>query len=279
MWIDPAGVITPLDVDWEASGRFMPDVTHEEDGVPGQPGARHRASRFKPHEFTLKVTLATADEPSLRVAQRALVSAMDPTRGEGTIRVTSTIGDVREIRCYYSAGLGMEEKLGNSGPDMQQAAILFRAYDPYWRPTSDTSQSFTIGVGATFFPFFPLRLTSSEIAVDTTITNTGDDANVWPTWTIRGPGGVIKLRNFTTGKNLIFTSTTLGVGEFVTVDTRPGRKTVTRQDGTSLFADLDPTSALWPLQTGANAVRLEMTGATPGASALTVNYRPGYLSP
>jgi phage-related protein len=277
-WIDPTGIVTTLDVDWDASGRFMPEIAHEEDGVPGQPGARHRASRHKTHDFTLKITIAAADEPSLRTAQRQLVYAMDPTRGEGTIRVQSPIGDMREIRCYCTSGLGMDEKPGSSGPDMQQASVTFRAYDPYWRDSLDDIRTFTIGPAPSFFPFFPLRLTSSQIAANATVTN-GGDVEAWPVWTITGPGSGIVLRNLTTGANLIFSTTALGSWESIVIDTRPGIKTVTKQDGTNLFPDLDVTSALWSLQAGPNATRLEMSGAIPGSSALQLKLRRRYLAP
>lgn len=279
-WIDPTGVVTTLDVDWDASGRYMPEIAHEEDAVPGQDGARHRASRFKPHEFTLKLTISAnpGDEAGLRAALRTLMNAMNPTRGEGIIRVTSPIGDVREIGCYCTAGLGLEEKPGSNGPDMQQAAVVFRAYDPHWRDQSDTSISYTINQTPSFFPFFPLRLTTSQIAVDATIVNAGD-LETWPVWTIFGPGGAIVLRNLTTGARLLFNTHVLQAGESIVIDTRPGNKSVTKQDGSNAFPDLDTASALWSLGPGSTAVRLEMSGATAGNSALQLNFRQRYLSP
>ncbi|OLE27970.1 MAG: hypothetical protein AUG44_08760 [Actinobacteria bacterium 13_1_20CM_3_71_11] len=277
-WIAPDGSSTTLDVDWDATGRYMPDVNHEQDEIPGQPGARHRASRHKAHEFTIKLWLSTVDEASLRTSIRQLVYAMDPTRGEGIVRVTSPIGDVREIACYYTAGLGLEEKPDSSGPTAQAAAVTFRAFDPYWRDTSDTSNTWAVSTTPTFFPIFPLRLTSSQIAVDGSVANNGDVAT-WPVWTITGPGGVIVLRNITTGENIIFSTTTLGIGESISIDTRPGIKTVTKSDGTNLWPDLDLTSSLWSLAAGNNAIRLEMSGVDATRSSLQLNYRQRYLSP
>lgn len=275
-WIDPAGAVTLLDVDWDASGRFMPDIVHEEDGTPGRPGRRHRAARHDAHSFTLKLTVATADEASLRTAIRQLVHAMDPVRGEGTIRVTSPLADVREIACYYLSGLGLDEKPDNAGPTMQQANVAFRAYDPYYRDTAFTVQTFTIGAVPTFFPIFPIRLTSSQIAVDATVTNSGD-VECWPVWTVTGPGSVIVLRNLTTGQSITFSTLALGAGESIVIDTDPG--TVTKQDGSNQFPDLTIGSDLWALQPGGNAVRLEMAGAVAGTSALQLNYRQRYLTP
>jgi phage-related protein len=284
-WVDPFGVITTLDIDWDATGRFMPTVAHEEDGIPGEPGAIHRASRHAIREFTIKHLVTAADEPSLRQAVRALVKAMNPARdddpsaGPGAIRVTAPDSVVREIPCYYSAGLEMQEQEEMSGPQMQAAAITFRSYEPYWRDVSDTvAGPFTVGVTPTFFPIFPVRLTSSQIAVDTTVDNDGD-VNCWPVWTITGTGAVITLRNLTTGLATVFTTTALGLGESITIDTRPTQKSVTKQDGTNLFWDLDISSELWPLIPGSNEIRLEMASVTSGVSALQGNYRQRYLTP
>lgn len=276
-WIPPVGSTLTLDVDWDVSGRFMSPIFHEEDLVPGQPGGRHRSAIHRPKDFTLKVTLVTDTEPELRTAQREIVKSMDPTKGEGIIRVTSTLGDVREVPCYYVDGLGMEEKSGSSGPTMQQAVITFRSYDPYWRDTSDIVQTFTVGAPPMFFPFFPLRLAASEIAFDGTVDNSGD-VETWPVWTIDGPGSGIILRNLTTGENIVLSTLVLGIGESLTIDTRPGRKTVLLQDGTNKFADLAATSVLWSLTDGPNLIRLEMSG-TDLNSSLQLNYRRKYLSP
>lgn len=280
-WIDPDGNVTTLDVDWEATGRFMPAIEFETTGVPGQPGERLRAVRHGVHEFTIRVTISAGSEPALRTAQRALVTAMNPGRGEGILRVTSPLGDVREIACRYSEGLGMEEKPGTSGVTMQQADITFKAFDPYWRDANDTSETYSIGVVPTFFPIFPIRLTSSQIAVDDTALNSGD-VETWPVWQIGGPGSAITLRNLTTGEYLTIAGISLNAGEYITVDTRPTGttpKTVRLADGTSVFSALTATSSLWSLPVGSSSVRLEMGGAIAGSSYLQISYRQKYLSP
>lgn len=280
-WIDPYGASTVLDVDWEATGRFFPEILFETQGVPGQPGERLRAVRHGVREFTIRITLTAASEAALRSSQRATVASMDPFRGAGILRVQSPIGDVRDISCFVASGLGMEEKPGNSGPTMQQMDVTFRAFDPYWQDSADISTSYTIGVTPTFFPIFPLRLTSSQIAVDATVVN-GGDVEAWPVWQVIGPGSAITLRNLTTGKLMNFATTILTAGQYLTIDTRTAvatAKTVTREDGSNAFPDLSATSALWPLPVGSSAVRLEMGGAIAGSSSLQLNYRQRYLAP
>lgn len=275
-WIDPAGTFTTLDVDWEATDRFMPPPIHLEDAIPGEAGGVHRETRHDMKTFTIRLTVTAATESALRTSLRSLVFAMDPTRGEGRIRVTSPVGDVREIACYYVSGLGLEEKPENSGPTMQQATVTFKAYEPYWRDSSDIVQTFTIGAAPIFFPIFPIRLTASQIAVDATAANNGD-VDAWPVWQITGPGSTIYLRNLGTGEVLWFDNLSLGTGEKATIDTKTAL--VTKQDGTNLYPNLNIGSTLWSLKPGSTALRLEMAGALVGVSALQLNYRQRYDSP
>lgn len=281
-WIAPDNTVTDLDVDWNAKGRFMPPPVFQEDIVPGQPGSVFRNVVHGPRDFTIRVITTGADEPALRTAMRALVSSMDPARGEGTLRVTSPLGDVREIGCRYKSGLELDETPDTGGTQSQLADITLHAFDPYWRESADSSKTFDIGAGPVFFPIFPIELTSSQIVASATIVNDGDVA-AWPVWTIQGPGSVITLRNTTTGRVIVLESTTLGAGESITIDTRPTNssptgKTITKSDDTNLFPDLTPTSALWELVPGNNSVQLEMAGAIVGASSLTMSWRRRWLA-
>jgi hypothetical protein len=110
------------------------------------------------------------------------------------------------------------------------------------------------------------------------VTNAGD-VEAWPVWTITGPGSGIVLRNLTTGQSMDFGVGALAAGNTVVVDTRPGAKTAVANGSINVFPFLSAASVLWSLQRGANAVRLEMSGAIAGASGLSLAYRPRYLSP
>jgi hypothetical protein len=276
VWIDADGGSTTLDVEWDTSGRFMPPIAFEDHGVPGQPGLRLDSVRHRDREFVLPIWLDASSESALRTAMRDLVAKMDPTRGDGKIRVTSPTGDQREITCRVASGLELSERLGStSGPTVQRAVVVFRAHDPYWTDTSDIIDTYTTGQPATFFPLFPLRLTSSEIFAAATVNNDGD-VEAWPRWQITGPGSAFALRNLTTGKLLQLT-TGLGGGETATIDTRPGAKTVVKNDGTNLFPDLSSDTSLWPLARGSNSIQVEMPGAT-SASEVRLTWRRRYLS-
>lgn len=278
-WVDPFGTATVLDVDWNAKGRFMPPPRFVTTQVPSQSGERLREVTHGARKFTVRLVITAATEPLLRQAERNLVDAMDPTQGDGTFRVQSPLGDVREIQCRYLEGLDLDEGTENSGITMQKTDVTFYAADPFWQASSDTSVSYDVGQTPTFFPLPPIRLTSSQIAVDASILNDGS-TEAWPVWTITGPGSVITLRNITTGKLLKLTTASINAGESIVIDTRPGYKTIRKSDGTSLWSDVDlSVSSMWSLAKGNNAVRLEMSGAIAGSSQLVLSFRKKYLSP
>lgn len=276
-WLDPNGTATTLWVEYDVKGAFAPPVAVLDEDVPGQPGARFREARHLVREFPLPLYWYANTASELHATLRAAAYAMDPTRGEGTLRATSPVGDQRQIGCRVTAGMDLTQALGEqAGPLRQRAVVTFRCQDPYWTAVSDVVSVYEMGTLPLFFPFFPLRLSASEIAVNTTVTNNGE-VDSWPVWTITGPGSAVTLTNLTTGKSLAIPDVTLGNGESIVIDTRPGAKTVTLGDGTNLWSLIPWGSALWPLLPGPNAVRLEMTGTT-ADSELQLAYRPRYLT-
>ena len=275
-WVDPSGLEHPLTsgsviVERGAQALLMPPVHLSDEVVPGQPGSRLRTIRHTSREVALPILVQGGSATAIRDAMRDWSSRFDPARGDGMLRV-HTGAAARELECRYAGGM---EQADEGIPGSRRFVAVFRAFDPYWYDTADRVQTFTAGGTATFFPFFPLRLSSSEVYADATVDN-GGDVEAWPVWTITGPGVNPVLRNLTTGKNLSVIYT-LTAGQTITVDTRPGVKTVTLDDGTNLFGRLSSTSSLWPLARGSNSVRVELTAAT-AESDVTLTYRRRYLS-
>lgn len=282
-WVDADGTLTALRVGngiavGEAvTGRFGPSMRFTLETVPLQPGQRFRQVQHGLADLSIPVVFYPATATALRALLRDWAHRLDPVRGDGALRVTAPGGDQREIICRYSDGL--ERLVEDDVSDLYghaRAVLHFVTEQPYWQDASDTVQSWTLLSSlATFFPFFPLRLSGSEVFADATVTNDGN-VEAWPVWTIGGPGSSPILRNLTTG-DMLSLPVTLLAGESVTIDTRPGAKTVTKQDGTSLFGSLASPPALWPLAQGSNSIRIEMSGAT-SVSSVTLTWRRRWLS-
>ena len=290
-WVDADGTAFSLNVVADGAlalqgveGRFMPRIQLVEEEVPGQPGSRLREAKTLAREVALPILLSTATRDSgatLRTLVRQWLGRMNVDRGAGKLRVTASGGGVRELSCYYAGGLELVEGQGVGGKSYQKAVVVLRAVDPYWYDQSDTAVTYVLDTSttATFFPIFPLTLLSSTVLSSTSISFTDNDiASIaaWPRWAITGPGTDIVLRNITTGKRIAL-DTVLTAGQGIDIDTRPGAKTVKQSvSGANLYGDLSTDSSLWPFVRGANAVTIEMSGAT-SASSVVLTYKKRYL--
>lgn len=270
-----------LEVHWAlgVTGRFMPPVVRTEDEAHGQDGVRLREVRFGPKDVNLPVTVIGVDEQAVRAKLRSLARTLNPKRGDGRLRVTSVDGTVREITCRYNSGMEGREARGDMGKVFQRAVLVLRADDPYWYDTAPQSQTYTTGAPRPFFanPFFGSPLLNSETIIGTQVVANDGDEETWPVWTVHGPCTSITLRNDTTGETIVL-PIALTAAQTVTIDTRPFRKTVVRDDGTNLFGQLDTASTLWSLPLGDSTVSISLPGATID-SYVTLNYARRWLTP
>lgn len=265
------------DLLWGIAGRFMPKIDFVEEETAGREGARIRRVKVPPREVAVPVFFRGTSRTDLRAQLRTVVRRLYPVPGDGRLQVVAEDGQVRELVCRYSEGLQGEETKENGGTLGLKTLLVFRAAeDPFWRDVVPTDLSFSSGTPPPFFPFFPLRLASSSIFGDITIDNPGD-VEAWPIWTITGPAGGATLTNETTGEVIVL-STMLGDGRRIFIDTTPGIKTVTYDDGTNLYPDLDPSSSLFALQPGENTITVDLIGSTDDSS-VEISYRPRYLTP
>lgn len=272
VWIDVAGAELTLVKTRGATGRHMPPAIVREEVVPDGDGSRVRSVRFDARQVVVPIYVEGPARTDLIAAVRTLARAMNPKRGEGTLRSTAADGEIRDLRCRYVDGLGLEETF----PQFAVPTLLFRASDPFWYAATDQIVEYRTGTPSTFFPLFPLTLSSSTVFGDVIVDNTGD-VEAWPVWLVTGPGSDLVLRNVTTGY-VIDLPITLAAGESLTIDTRPGERTVLKQDGTNLFPNLTDDSALWPLIEGDNRIQIEFSAAT-AASAVQLAYRRRFLTP
>lgn len=143
-----------------------------------------------------------------------------------------------------------------------------------WEGAPGQSPSVRVYTGETPpTPFFPVVLSDSTIQ-GAHVLEVHGDAEVWPTWTIDGPGEDLLIQNDVTGERIFISG---DFGEQVTVVTRPQE-----QDIFSMFSDrgglwdrVSLDSVLFPLQPGENRVRMSMVNAKP-SSAVTLSYRERY---
>ncbi|MBT2722319.1 phage tail domain-containing protein [Bacillus sp. ISL-46] len=281
-WIDSQGTEYPLTFQdnfsvLSTSGLFMPQIEFVEEEAPFQSGSRLRNIQVKPRDVDVQLFIKCESEIELRQKVRDCLRMFNPLTGDGKLKVTAPDDSQRELICRYKAGLEGTESKDSKGRTWKIVLLIFRAFDPFWHDSNTIVQTFKINESpGTFFPIFPLRLSSSTVFADISIENTGD-VETWPEWIITGPGENIVLRNMSTG-DVMNLETSLGVGETITIDTNPYAKTVTKNDGANLFYTLIDESSLWSLQEGENSIQLEMANATT-ESSIQLTYRNRYWGP
>jgi hypothetical protein len=107
-----------------------------------------------------------------------------------------------------------------------------------------------------------------------TITNPSN-VRAYPVFTITGPGTLYHIINYTTGQAMHF-NLLLSAGEVLTIDLRPGAKTISSNQRGNLISALYSGSLVdWYLEPGANDVSVWVDDATASATA---TFAPRYWS-
>lgn len=262
-WWDPSNTETKLNNESNymailgRTGMLFPPQTFVEQQIPLQPGMVLRQVLIGPNDIMIPILITAASESALIVAIRALRTAMNPQRGTGRLRYTAADGTIRDLNCCLSAGFEGIEDDTNRGPSWIVLPLQFHADDPFWYDDSATTVNKT-------------NITMPSFSV----TNTGD-YEMWPVWTIHGPGTNLVLTDTTTGLALTFTLT-LGSSDILTIDTTPGVKAILLNSVTNEYPALATTSSIFSLPMGSNAITAVMSGTT-GTSALTLVYKQRYL--
>lgn len=240
-------------------------------GIDGETITNVRAAAG---QVTLGLMVRANGETDLRSRVRGLVRAMRPHAGFGVLAVKNESGEARSLNCYGAGGLeGDEAKDAILTGSWWRVALKLYAPDPWWYG-EQRSISVGLGVPTTFFPIFPLRLSPSTVQGAFSVDLSDTDTPSFPVWTITGPGTSLILTNLTTGQTLEL-SMTLTAGQSMVIDTRPGFRSIRREDGTNLLSAVSGEPRLWPLVESLNDITAVLADATVD-SRIEGSYQPRY---
>lgn len=257
-----------------ATGFGMPDFTYYETASPSFDGSLVRGVRAGARDINLPLLLWGSNRAQCLENFHGLLSALNPRNGMGTLTVAPADGSpARSIGAYYNGGFAGQDDDQAWGMSHMTAVLALRCPQPFFLgdPTVTTLQ---IAYGDTFFPVLPVQLVANQILGNTTLINDGD-ADAFPIYTITGPVANPSITNITNGTYIRFT-TTLSAGDSITIDTREGVKTVTK-NGTNFYSSLLSGSTLAPLQPGANQMTFTMANATIDTQT-TITFQKRYLT-
>lgn len=279
-WIDASGQVTDLNdlaTTWQVKGKRnfhnLPFALSSYE-VPLTPGETVAGVKLRARDVDLPLLVTCTNRHDFVEKVRTLVSAFNPDKGEGKLRVGHDRNSARELKCRYIGGLDGDTNGKGWSPSTGMFVLTLRAADPFFYAPAPVREEFVPGTPIAFFPFFPLVLTQGTVINTGTLNNNGD-YTAWPIWTVTGPGTTLTLRNMTTGM-VLQAVLSLAAGESLIIDTRPGIKTVL-SGSTNYFSTLTSDSTLWGLARGNNNVQVELDGSDLN-SRVAVAYYPPYLS-
>jgi hypothetical protein len=287
-WVDPGGTVWYLsdrgagfDVQVGVAGLDSPTWTHHLDESPAVDGAFWRGSRADSRRIIFRVFVHGGSRSEALERRRALIRAFSPHRGMGTLVVAEPDGTYRSIDGYKSAGMEGDLSPEEAGGTWAKYTVELTCPQPYFYGPA-RQLSFGNDAQPAFLPLLlPFRLPTARLIGDASALNDGD-VPAWPQWTAHGPLTRVYLRNrrmFDAGLpgHTLDLTVTRTAGQSVTIDTRPGRKTIVDDGGVNRWSGLADGSALWPLLEGDNDITITLDGAGSGTRA-DLTYEPRHLS-
>ncbi|MFF7795538.1 hypothetical protein [Streptomyces sp. NPDC007991] len=126
----------------------------------------------------------------------------------------------------------------------------------------------------------PIYVQDGTVAADRPgwVTNDGT-ADAWPILRIFGPCANVTITNVATGRALSLPTLNVAAGRWVEIDTRPGYRTVTWDNGGNASTYLSPSSRidLFSLPTGTSEMRWTAFDST-NSARLRVTWRDAYTA-
>jgi hypothetical protein len=212
---------------YHRTGAQAPPVSLVEQRVPLQPGSVFQYMDIQPRDVELGIMVKGANPSDLRDKVRALTSKI--INVDGALFARYSDGSERRLYCRYKQGLEGEETPSTMGAGyFQKMILIFHAFDPFWYSTgkceSQTAQNFIYYLNDGDYEAYPI------VFVDGKCTN--PDLAIWQTGGAGEPteGSAERLK----------VNTTVAANRRLIINTKS--RTVKLDDGTNLYASIDPTA-------------------------------------
>ncbi|GGW89479.1 phage tail domain-containing protein [Streptomyces noursei] len=268
-----------------ATGLDAPPVELYSDESPNLDGSMYRSSRTAAREVMLPLYIYGIDRKTLRDLKRRLISAVSPQNGSCVLKFVEADGQPRYLSCYYKGGLEGNEGQDNAGFRWVKYGLQLTAMEPYFYSQNIQVAEWTFGEGKAFLTqgeaLFPLKLSHGSLSNSKIPVVNPGDARAWPVWEIKGP---VKAFRFTSPSGESFSisarsdgSDVVADGRVLTVDTRPGIKTLKDDQGINYWPLLDANPSLWSIPSGKSTAGVELVAGA-GSASLRLSLRPRYMT-
>ncbi|WP_328377046.1 phage tail family protein [Streptomyces sp. NBC_00440] len=268
----PAMVLQP-----GATGLDLPPYTVYMDDSPNLDGSIVRGSRAVARQVLLPLFVYGIDRKTLRQFKAKLAQALNPKLGYAVLTFIEQDGEPRRLKCYYIGGMEGNEAVGTAGFTWTSYGIQLTAADPYFYGDTAVAANWSFGTDQPFLgdPFLPLTLSMGTTSQGALTINNPGDIEAWPVWEITGP---LKRFRFTGPDGTSFGipdqpagMDALAAGRILTVDCRPGYKTLSDDKGKIYFPLLSANPSLWSVPPGTSTAQADLlAGSAPAAVKMTL---------
>lgn len=260
-----------------------PPVRRLTDRGPLQHGDSDLDFRLDAFVWPLGLRIYAQDASAQYTHRTTLRKVFRPSNTPIKLRWTLENGDVRQLDCHVSGRIVYAS--ANQDGFSQRCVVPLRAADPtYYDPTA-LAVVFGVGGGggAWNIPWaIPWGIGASSVDQTRAIAYAGT-WRTYPTILITGPINSCVITNQTTGDKLDLTGYNIAGGASVTIDCRPGVKSVVDNTGANVIDKLtdDSDLATFCLEAdadapgGVNAIRVTGTSAT-SATEVNIGYYNRY---
>ncbi len=274
----------PLDV-ISVSGIGPAPVRLLEERTAQQHGSTINGGRLDPRTINMALVISTDTRAEADTARQMLQGWLTLLPGALTLACTRDDGAERLIDCWVAGMVDTPVEEDQRAWGYQKLAVQLRAPDPTWYDALVEYWGI-LGGAASGQRGFAIPLTVDWAQVTQTYIDARATLAYHGTWyeypviTLYGPGTGWTLTNETTGEVLDFPTLTLTGGEWLEIDLRYGRKTITDDAGLNQIWELSTGSdlATWHLapapvaENGDNQVRLEVASGATDATGVRLAY-------
>ncbi|MYW43045.1 phage tail domain-containing protein [Streptomyces sp. SID161] len=289
--IDVGGVLigagTPVQL-IETTGLGRPSVRDNDVDQPSMDGSFAGPDYWAARQIQFDAAIRIAGNPA---ACYDMVAQLQAATDHTAVRLIGGQGLTMRILRPGSPVKSLTVRARKIDPEYKQAIhgyvpldMEFVAHDPTFYADSDSTTDIPLGwlTGGGFAApvVAPIYVQSGVTAADRPgwVTNQGD-ADAWPIIRITGPASNVSVIHVPTGRTLALPTLTLAAGRWIEIDTRPGYRTVTWDNGGNASTYLSPASRidLFSLPPGTSEMRWTAFDST-NTARLRLTWRDAYIA-
>jgi hypothetical protein len=272
----------------ETTGLGRPPVRDNDVDQPSMDGAFAGPDYWAARQVQFDAAIKIPGDPD---ACHDLVAQLQAASANPAVRLVGGEGMTLRIKRPGRPVKRLTGRLRKLDPEYKQVLhgyvpldLEFVAHDPTFYADTETVTEIPLGwlTGGGFAApvAAPLYVQDGTVAADRPgwADNQGD-ADAWPIIRVFGPCANVTVTHAESGRALALPTLTLTAGQWVDIDTRPGHRTVTRENGGNASAYLAPSSRidLFSLPPGQSELRFTAFDST-NTARMRLTWRDAYIA-